>query len=222
MTNIVQSKHDRQTLRQIYDEFILWFAMPTPEKEKMGIENQTEFAREWEISDRTCSRWKERDDFESRVRQLRKKWAFDKTGDVIYGIYRSSVKGNDKSQKLWMQIFEGFTEKQEVTHTLQVEVSVKDIRFLIEGLPEPLRTKHYDNLTELLIDADKARRTGEFEDDSTDRGLEAEIQDETIIDAPDLSNLRANEIPGSYRERLCQDLEWQVSPHNHKSASRGW
>lgn len=45
------------------------------------------------------------------------------TDDVILSIYRSAMKGSSASQKLWLQVVEGWQEKQEVTHSGSVAVT---------------------------------------------------------------------------------------------------
>jgi hypothetical protein len=222
MTTTVRKSNKKEKMQSIYEEFILWFALPSPQKERLGIETLEDFSQEWGVTPRSLSRWKDRQGFEEAVRRLRKKWAFDKTGDVMYGIYKAAVKGNDKSQKLWMQLFEGFTETHEVKQTIKVEVSVNDIRFLIEGLPEPLRTKHYDNFRDLIIDAEQARRAGLLQDGTLTVGSQDEISDEADFTTHDVSDERANVIPRRHSDRVCADMEWQASPYNHQSAARGW
>lgn len=211
------------TKQDVFEEYILWFALPPIGKIKMGIETKTRFCEFYNVKSTSLWRWEDRPDFIARVKELRKKWAFGKTSDVIYGIYKSAVSGNDKSQKLWMQVFEDFQEKQEVRHTVSVEVSVNDIRFLIEGLPEPLKTKHYDNLTELLIDCEQARRDGNFTDATTniaDLRPEKSISQQAYNDAQDISVVeRTYEFSKAHSESVCTDLEWKVSSSNHKSAA---
>lgn len=230
-TNVAKVKNadTRVSSKQLeYEEFVLWFALPPDAKIRMGIEFQNQFAEHYNVSGKTLTFWKDRPDFEKRVRELRRKWAFDKTGDVIYGIYKAAIKGNDKSQKLWMQVFEDFTEKQDVQHTLKVEVSVNDIRFLIEALPVTERQKHYDNLRDLLIAADKAKRSGEFEDSSRDYGSEAEVQGQADNDASDVPDERTYEVPRrhstSVREDMGDQTRWPTptSSYHYQSAAQWW
>jgi predicted transcriptional regulator len=49
------------------------------------------------------------------------------TNDVIASIYNSSRKGQPSSQKLWMQIMEGWHEKAELEHSGGVKVIHDDI-----------------------------------------------------------------------------------------------
>lgn len=159
----------------IYEEFVLWSAMPPRERGKLGIETQEEFVEFYNIGINTPTAWKRRPDYEARVTAIRHEWAFDRTGAVIEGIYLSALKGNPFSQKLWLQYFHGFTEKAEVNVANKVEITVNDIRFIIEALPEPLKSKHYGYLRDLLadstafadarnIDVTKLNDAGEVED----------------------------------------------------------
>lgn len=66
----------------------------------------------------------------------------------------------------------------------KVEVSIDDIRFLIDALPEPLRLKHYANLRELLDDSARLQSgTLEVEDSSVGEGTQRAIQGQTDNDA---------------------------------------
>lgn len=216
----VPKKDTRFKLKQQqYDEFILWFASPPNIKRALGIDTQTEYAMQQNLAEATLSRWKARQDFEPRVRELRKKWAFDKTGEVIYGIYKAAVKGNDKSQKLWMQVFEGFTEKTEEVKTLKVEISPNDIRHIIQSLPDELQDKHYDNLRDLYIDAENVRRAGQLENSDIDLGFAEEILDETDNDAQVLQDERTDAVPYGYSTSVCSNMERQVSTCNYQSAA---
>jgi len=50
------------------------------------------------------------------------------TNDVIASIYGSSRKGSSASQKLWMQIMEGWREKTDINHSGGVTVIHDDIK----------------------------------------------------------------------------------------------
>lgn len=69
-----------------YHEFILWFAMPTLEREKLGISTQTAFSEFYGVTQQTLSNWKNRPDFEPRVDHVQMQWGKEKTSDVIQGI----------------------------------------------------------------------------------------------------------------------------------------
>ena len=148
---IVTNSENRQPKRvDVYEEFVLWSAMPPSERFKLGIETQEQFVEFYKIGINTPAAWKRRPDYEARVTAIRKEWAFGKTSAVIEGIYRSALKGNPASQKLWLQYFHNFSEKQEVKHVAKTEVGVNDVRFLIDGLPEPHRTKFHGYLREIV------------------------------------------------------------------------
>ena len=88
------AKVDRNLLAPVkkesaYEQFILWSAMPPIERMKLGIQTQEEFAEKNFIAASTTTMWRKRPDFQKRVEDLRRHWAFDKTSDVIYGIFSS-------------------------------------------------------------------------------------------------------------------------------------
>jgi hypothetical protein len=166
----------------VYQEFILWTALPPDQRKKLGLEDQNQFCVYYHISKDTPALWKKRSEFWPQVTELRREWAMDKTGDVIYAIYRAALKGNDRSQKLWLQYFLGFTEKAEVSKTAKVVITVNDIRWLIEGLPEPMRSEHYANLTKLLVDAEQTRNAGLLEDSRPPEGFAETVHEETRND----------------------------------------
>jgi len=214
-------QRDRPRKVDSYEEFILWMALPTPEKMKLGIETRQAFAEYHKVGLRSLFRWQDRAEFKDRVQELRKKWAFEKTQGVIEGIYRSAVKGNDKSQKLWMQIFEGFTEKTEDTKTLKVEISVNDIRFLIEQMPSEYQERFYGYLREISDTAQSLRYSGRLEDRNIPNTyVEATILEGPDTDAQDVQNVRANEMAFRHRECVSDNLEWKASESDNQSASR--
>ena len=203
----------------VYEQFILWFAMPPMQQEKIGIETQVAFSQHFGIEITTTTRWKNRPDFKDRVRALRQEWGFAKTGGVIQGIYLSALKGNSDSQRIWLQYFDGWSEKQTIEHTNKVEIGVGDIRFLIEQLPEPLKSKHYGNLRELLDDASAFRnsRGAESGDWSTRPALP--IPREAHHNAPDVSGETADVVPSRYQRGIRRDMEREASSYNYQSAA---
>ena len=217
----------------VHEEFIYWLAMPTQAKMKMGIETQGAFAEFHGVAERTLIRWKESQQFRAQVRALRDKWAFEKTQGVIEGIYKAAVKGNDKSQKLWMQLFEGFTEKTEVEQTKKVEISVNDIRFLIEALPVQMQEKYYGFLQQLLDDSAAIARAidrGDIPESvriaeakyADAQAAERNVPGDADTDAQHVPVERTAAMAESYPQCVCEDVVRQVSPHNHQSAARWW
>lgn len=205
-----------------FEEYILWFALPMKEKEAMGIETDIAFAAEYKITDRTLRNWKDRPEFEAKVRYLRKKWAFGKTGGVIEGMYRAALKGNDRSQKLWMQVFEGFTEKTETTQTIKVELNPGDIRFIVDGFPEHLKEKYYGYLREILDTAIALRNAGQLSDGTpTGSYIEADVRESSDNDAQRVPGERANALATRHKASVCEDVgnsadrTAYLSPHNY-------
>lgn len=208
----------------IYTEFILWTAMPPQEKYKLGIEHDYQFADHHHIDRVTLWRWKQRKDYEPRVDAILKVWSVGKTPDVIHGMYRAAVKGNPMSQMLWLQYFKKFNPKAaDEAEQKKVEIGVNDIRFLIETLPEPLRTKHLDNLRQLIDDAQHLRHAGQLEDQLVlASGAEDSLQGEADHDAQNVPGKRANEMASRDKARVCADMGRKVSTYNYQSAERWW
>jgi len=222
--DVIVHKNNRATPVKFteYEEFILWYATPYTVKKKMGIETQKEFAAFYNLNEHTLSKWKERKEFTSRVRKLRDQWAFEKTMDVIQSIYQSSLKGNPHSQKLWMQVFEDFKEKSDVTNTEKVELSENDFRFIIDGLPEPMRSKYHGYITEIIVSANSVAgaRSGDDVEWNATRP-EDTVFDEADQDARNVPDTGKDAVAVRYSERVCENLERCVSENNYKSASRG-
>lgn len=208
----------------VYNEFVLWTAMPYVEKDKLGLETQAQFAEYYKVNAATLTRWKQRPDFEQRVDAILKMWATDKTPDVVHSIYRTAVKGNPMSQMLWLQYFKGFNPKKNETDENQQRSGggVGDLKHLVDQLPEQMREKHYGYIRELLADISAFRNARDVESDDWHARPAQPVLDETNNDASGVSSQRADAIPRSYKKGICTDMEWQVSTHNHKSAAWGW
>ena len=90
--------------------FMFWCALPKPLRVPQTIEK---FAEKYNIGEATLYRWKKEDGFWDEVSKLRvNTFAREKTSNVIQSLYNKILKnGNATEVKLWMQIFEGFTEK---------------------------------------------------------------------------------------------------------------
>lgn len=138
----------------IYDEFITWFSSPYILRRDTGILDQNAFSKRYGVSEDTLSRWKKRRDFDSRVTALRDEWGHEKTSDIMDAIYRSAVKGNAKSQRLWMQYFSGFDLKKiKEENAKQKYLTISEVHSLIEGLPGWLKKKYNDCMRDLAYDA---------------------------------------------------------------------
>ncbi len=213
----------------LYLEFVLWSAMPTPERIKLGIETQKAFAEFNHVEESTLSRWKARADYQDRVRKILKMWAFDKTPDVVMGIYRAALKGNSDSQRIWLQYFEGWSEKQTVEHVIKVQMAPGDLRFLIEGMPEQFKNKFYGYIREIIDTAVSLRNAGQLLDGyAEDPAIEADVLEPANNDAQDLPGRRTDAVARGDQGSVCSDLEHytdRTAPapaHNNKSAARWW
>lgn len=135
----------------IYNEFVLWSAMPPVERVRLGIENQDQFASYYEVETSTLSRWKHRAGYQLQIREILDMWARGRTPDVVQGIYRAAIKGNSMSQLLWLQYIEGYNPKSKKVAE-QSLFTANDIRSLVNMLPEAEKTKHLGYLRQLLND----------------------------------------------------------------------
>ena len=197
--------------------------MPDGEKIKLGIETQKAFAKFHKVDEDTLTRWKKRPDYEERVDAILKEWSIGKTPAVIHAIYRAAVKGNPMSQMLWLQYFKGFNPKKDAEKEKpKVVISVHDIRHLIEQLPEPLKTKHYANLRDLLIDARAEGERRGTDDRSWNERPAGTIQGETDITPHDVPGKEKNDVAKSYPWSLRAHMVWQVHSRYHQGAERRW
>lgn len=215
-----------------YNLFVRWIATPTVLRDPP---TQAEFSAKFGIGHDALANWKKQSNFWKEVKALTDEWGKERTPDVVAGIYRSAVKGNPHSQKLWLQAFAGFNEHQQDQDAQKVEVSPNDIRFLIDALPEPLRSKHYANFRELLDDASVVATNDQFivegeivQDDGhakagsdTSRPTPA-IPREADHPTQDVSNAKANRMAGRDPFCLCENMVRKAQPHNHQSAARWW
>ncbi len=230
MTSIPQiiAQNRQPKRRDLYTEFILWTAMPSEEKKKLGLEWQMDFAKHHNVEESTLSRWKRRADFEVRVDAILKMWGADKTPDVVHAIYKTALKGNPLSQKLYLQYFKGFSEKTEVQHTAKVEVGVNDIRFIIDGLPEPERSKFHGYIREIVDYANAVKNARELDETVWDEQPAESVLDEADHDAQDISEQGANELAARYSRSVCADMgdrrsgAASTSAHHRQGAARWW
>lgn len=91
-----------------FDDFVQWIA--TPEALRTP-KTQAELAKKFGVGADTLSEWKQRNGFWEAVAQVRKSWGQERTPDVILGLYKRAQTGSAAEVKLWLQYFEGWTEK---------------------------------------------------------------------------------------------------------------
>lgn len=146
----------------IYNEFLLWSALPKEVRFRSGIEDQNQFAEHHGVSKDTLSLWKKRPEFMTEIRTVRDKWALERTSDIIDVIYQSAAKGNAAAQKLWLKYFEPLKPKEEKIPDKPL-MHPDDLRVMIESLPEALQDKYTMVIRELMDDC-FAMRDGRMDD----------------------------------------------------------
>lgn len=207
----------------LYTEFILWTAMPEPEQRSLGLENQKQFAAYHKVAESTLSRWKERPDFEERVDKILKLWSVGKTPNVVMGMYRAAVKGNPMSQLLWLQYFKGFNPKQEIVHTVKVQMAPEDLRFLVDGMPDEYKQKFYGYIREIIDTGIALRNVGRLQDGNAPSPVdEAIVLDPADQDAPDLPDYAAGQISARNTPSIRADMERSFFSRHYKGAARWW
>jgi hypothetical protein len=220
---IGQNQRTLPNKASVYNEFILWSAMPPMEQARLGIETQEAFCEYYKISRDTCWHWKQRPDFQSRRMAILKIWAKDRTPGVVQGIYRAAVKGNSDSQRIWLKYFEGWVEETKIDHTQKVEITTNDIRFIIEGMPEKEKEQCYGYLREILDISQSLREAGRLQDGTASyEADEAIIRDQADNDAQDIPDAEASQIPTRHPSSLCTDMERFVFQDNYKGSARWW
>lgn len=202
---------------------MFWFALPLSERNKTAASSLTEYAEQNRVDRKTLWAWRQRPDFKARVKELRFKWADDMTSAVLDGWKLACMKGNPLAIELWLKYFHDYIPKTQEIHTQQVEIGVNDIRHLIEQLPEPLKSKHYANLRELLDDASAVANARSPQDSSWSTPAPYRILDEADHDAPNLPDvIWPDAMAGSHSQCLRSDLAWGTFPSNHQGTARGW
>lgn len=208
-------------MKATFEEFVTWYALPRHERfERTNIETLEQFAAKHQVTVRNLYRWSAWPEFQQRVKELWTLAAKGKTTDVVSAIYRSAITGGreaPQAQKLWMQVVEGFTEKSETTLKTQPEITVNDIRFMIEALPEPLKSKHYANLRDLIDDANAIRNAREADDGAWDERPPIAVQGETDHVSQDLQGQETDGVASRDTQRVRLDMERKVSTHHHES-----
>ena len=148
-----------------YAQFIRWSAMTPEERTWDGIETREQFCKVYTVPNiKMLTVWSRRKDFEPAVSSLREAWVFSKTGDILGGVYTAARSGDHRSQRLWLEHVHQMKEKQDAKNPNQGVVTPEDVRFIIDGLPEPLKSQNQIRLREILDDAVAASRAGKLQE----------------------------------------------------------
>jgi hypothetical protein len=139
----------------IYQEFIRWSAMIRFDKIGTGMVDQNDFAAHYKISKDTLSRWKNRPDFYPALKEIRTKWGQEKMPDIMESVYRSAVRGNTASIKLWLDYFTEYDRggKKHKQIVKEPVFDLEDIRFTISMLPKFRQNRYYLFLDQLKYDS---------------------------------------------------------------------
>jgi DNA-binding XRE family transcriptional regulator len=97
------------------------------------LQTREEFAKAIGMSRRNLYNYENEEDFNGLVQKFKKRWGGKRTPNMILALYKEGVREGDAPRvKLWHQIFEDFTEKQETKHTVDLK-EVKELTSLIKG-----------------------------------------------------------------------------------------
>ena len=125
-----------------------------------------------------------------------------------------------------MKLFEGFTEKTETNVVQKVEIGENDIRFIINGLPEPYKTRFNGYITEIIVTANAVRRARTIDDERWDEPRSEEILlDGPDSDAHDVPVKRGNAVASGHQESVFGYLgprqagQKITSKGNHQSSA---
>jgi hypothetical protein len=92
-----------------YRDFIEWIATPTSAR---NPKTQQELSKKFGVGQDTLSEWKHRQDFWTEVARKRKEWGREKAPDIVKALYDRIIKtGGAAEVKLWLEYFEGWSEK---------------------------------------------------------------------------------------------------------------
>lgn len=84
--------------------------------ELIDIPTQKAFAERFNLSEDTLVDWNKTAGLQSSMEQVRN-WATHLTKNVVLALYNNAIrKGNQMEVKLWLQVVEGWEEKQKVEH----------------------------------------------------------------------------------------------------------
>ena len=117
------SKNKALSKPKIFKEFVEWMSRPEPLRE---LKTQGDFSKKFNVSEKTLSTWKQRDDFWKAVEVEWRQWGKIKTSNVMAKFYTKVMgKGTTTADfKLWLQYFLDWSEKIEgkIDHGGKLEI----------------------------------------------------------------------------------------------------
>lgn len=212
----------------VYMQFVLWSAMPPIERTRLGIETQDQFCETYKVHRATTARWKQRVDFQDRVDKILKAWAFDQKPTVAQSIYKAVIKGNSDAMRIWLKYFEGWDENPSAKNAqnngkpVKVELGEQDVRFIVDGLPEPYRTKFNGYINDIITTTYALRNAREISDTAWEERPEGYLEPEADYDAQDVPVEVRHEVASGYKKSVRCDVVGETHAHNYQSAERWW
>ena len=106
----------------VFKEFVKWMAIPEPMRE---LKKQQEFAKAFNVAEKTLSAWKQKDNFWKLVEIEWRHFGRTKTANVIAKFYNTTMReGKTSDIKLWLQYFLDWSEKidSRVQHEGGIEI----------------------------------------------------------------------------------------------------
>jgi hypothetical protein len=103
--------------------------------ELVEIPTQKAFAQRFGLSEDTLVDWNKTVGLQSSMEQVRN-WATHLTKNVVLALYNNAIrKGNMLEVKLWLQVVEGWEEKQKVEHEY---LGVASVQYEIVKVEKPI------------------------------------------------------------------------------------
>lgn len=144
-------KVKRMKKPEVFEAFCEWAALPSPLKEP---KTQKEFSKLWGVGEDTLSGWKHKQLFWEKIAEKRIAWAKGKTSDVIDGLFKSASRGGNAAEvKLWMQLVEDWSEKQQLGPPVITVIGIQGVTpEELTDLAKPQKSEE-DKETKLVAEA---------------------------------------------------------------------
>lgn len=136
---------------EVFEEYLNWMSLSTPEKQQLGITTGRDFARTHGISEDRLSKWKRQEGFQELVNErMRQRWN-ELTPNVLYALYIRCMKyGMASDVELWLAYFQDWTRKMVGKNKkAEVEFTQNDIRALLAPLSKDEQNKYIGLLNEI-------------------------------------------------------------------------